>query len=173
MPAPQPWVTDNDLLAARRRFAAQIRDFRPPVAYSVARLDNGQLTFGHINDPTSKHQLPAVVLASFCGYTNRTGTFALSVEDFSRAVNALAPAEAAIHWDHPNLWSWRRLLEEAVPESTFIAFFLADLNDPVADEHDAAFRSLLNASHARGRWDPAPESPGCLSRSDTGAHFPR
>jgi hypothetical protein len=29
------------------------------------------------------------------------------------------------------------------PEGTFIAFYLTDLCDPVIDEHDAAFRSLL------------------------------
>ena len=136
-------VTDNDLLAARTRFADRIPGFMQPVAYSVARLDDGQLTFGHINDPASNHRLPAVVLAFFCGYTNRTGTFPLSTDDFSRAVTALAPAEAATHWQHPNLWSWRSLLEQSGPESTFIAFFVTDIHDPIADEHDAAFRSLL------------------------------
>ena len=144
VPTPERWVTDDDLLAARRRFTDQIRNFRPPVAYSVGRLDEGRLTFGHVNDPTSEHRLPATVLASFCGYTNRTGTFTLTVEDFSRAVDALAPAEAATHWEHPNLWSWRQLLGQAGPESTFIAFNLTDLDDPPADEHDAAFRSLLS-----------------------------
>jgi len=137
------WGTDADLLAARQRFADRIPRFKPPVAYSVARLDDGRLTFGHVNDPTSEHRLPAVVLASYCGYTNRTGTFPLSTKDFTCAVAALAPAEAATHWEHPNLWSWRRLLEEAGPESTFIAFYLTDLDEPVADDHDAAFRALL------------------------------
>ena len=137
------WVTDADLLAARQRFSNRVPGFKPPVAYSVARLDDGHLTFGHVNDPHSEHRLPAAVLAAFCGYTNRTGTFPLSTEDFSCAVVALTPAEAATHWDHPNLWSWRRLLEQAGPESTFIAFFLTDLDDPLVDDHDAAFRSHL------------------------------
>lgn len=137
------WTTDEDLLAARHRFAAQTPGFKPPIAYSVARLDDGRLTFGHVNDPTSEHLLPAAVLASFCDYTNRTGTFGLTSEDFTRAVAALAPAEAAIHWEHPNLWSWRRLLDQAGPKSAFVAFFLTNLDDPVTDEHDAAFRSLL------------------------------
>jgi hypothetical protein len=139
------WATDDDLFAARCRFADRIPGFKPPAAYSVARLDDGRLTFGHVNDPTSEHRLPAVVLASFCGYTDRTGTFPLSAERFSLAVAALAPAEAATHWEHPNLWSWRRLLEEAGPESTFIAFYLTGLGDPVTDDHEAAFRSLLHS----------------------------
>lgn len=139
------WTTDADLLAARQRFANLIPGFRLPVAYSVARLDDGRLTFGHVNDQTSEHKLPAVVLASLCGYTNRTGTFPLSTDDLSGVVVALAPAEAAAHWEHPNLWSWRKLLEHSGPESTFIAFYLTDFDDPVVDEHDAAFRSLLPA----------------------------
>ncbi|HVA73875.1 MAG TPA: hypothetical protein VNF71_04870 [Acidimicrobiales bacterium] len=144
------WVTDDDLFAARRRFADRIPGFRPPVAYSVARMDDGHLSFGHVNGPTGEHRLPAAVLASFCGYTNRTGTFALSRDDFSCAVAALAPAEAATHWEHPNLWSWRRLLEQAGPESSFIALYLTNLDDPVADEHDAAFRSLLPVPEQNG-----------------------
>ena len=107
------WVTDADLLAARRRFAERIPGFRQPVAYSVARLDEGRLTFAYVNQPGGNHRLPAVVLAAFCGYTNRSGAFRLSSEDFSRAVAALQPAEAATHWDHPNLWSWRLLLDQA------------------------------------------------------------
>lgn len=143
MPAPECWVTDEDLLGARRRFADAIPGYRQPVAYGVARLDDGLLTFGHVNGPTSEHRLPAVVLATFCGYTDRTGTYTLSTEGLSRAVAALSPAEAATHWQHPNLWSWRQLLEKAGPDSTFIAFYVNAIDDPVSDEHDSAFRSLL------------------------------
>ncbi len=124
----------------------QIPGFVSPVAYSVVRLEEGQLTFGHVNDRSSEHRPPAVVLASFGGYTSRTGTFNLNREDFSRAVAALAAAEAATYWEHPDLWSWRRLLEQAGPQSIFIAFHPTDLTDPVVDEHDDAFRSRLSAA---------------------------
>jgi hypothetical protein len=60
-----------------------------------------------------------VVLASVCGYTSRTGTFPLGVADLQEAVDRLAPAEAAVHWEHPNLWSWRELLDGADASSTF------------------------------------------------------
>lgn len=136
------WSTDTDLLAARQRFAKQIPGFRSPAAYGVARVDGGRLTFGHINPPDSEHRLPAVVLATFCGYVNRTGVFPLTNDAFCQAVAALQPAEAATHWDHPNLWSWRQLLEDAGQESEFIAFYVTDLADTVVDERDAAFRAL-------------------------------
>jgi hypothetical protein len=96
-----------------------------------------------VNIPASVHRLPAVVLATCCGYTNQTGVFSISTEEFSRAVTALQPAEAATHWEHPNLWSWRQLLQEAGPDSEFIAFYVTDVDDAAVDEHDTIFRSLL------------------------------
>ena len=137
------WFTDADLVAARRRFADQIPGFLPPAAYSVARIEDGRLTFGYVNNSSSTHRLPAIVLATFCRYCNQTGVFPLSSDEFSAAVAALQPAEAATHWEHPNLWSWRRLLQQAGQNSTFIAFYVTDLNDAVVNEHDAIFRSLL------------------------------
>lgn len=137
------WATDEDLAAARERFAAQIPGYVPPAAYSVARIDDGEFTFGHVNDVNGVHLLPAVVLATVCGYAAETGTFELTPEQFAQAVELLSPAEAATHWDHPNLWSWRALLESATPDSRFVAMFVRDPEDPPVDYHDTLFRSLL------------------------------
>jgi len=109
----------------------------------VARLDGHGLTFGAVNEVGSIHRLPAAVLASVCGYTSRTATFRLTADDLAEAVRRLAPAEAALHWEHPNLWSWRELLDGAHASSQFLAFFVADPADPPADDHDAAFRARL------------------------------
>ena len=141
--SPEAWRTDEELAAARQRYAAGIPGYVPPGAYGVARLDLHRLTFGAVNDVGSIHRLPAAVLASVCGYTSRTATFPLSSADLAEAVRRLAPAEAAVHWEHPNLWSWRELLDGADPSSTFVAFFVADPADAPVDEHDAAFRAQL------------------------------
>jgi len=109
----------------------------------VARIDAERLTFGEVNVVGHIHRLPAAVLASVCGYTSRTATFLLSGAELAEAVSRLAPAEAALHWEHPNLWSWRELLDGAEPASTFVAFFVADPADPPVNEHDAAFRARL------------------------------
>jgi hypothetical protein len=138
------WVTDDDLRAARERFAAGIPGYLEPAAYGVARVDDGELSFGEINDVGSAHRLPAAVLASVCGYAGATGTFALTTEQMTEAARLLAPAEAAVHWDHPNLWSWQKLLAGAGPASSFIAFYVVDPEDEPVDNHDAAFRSRLN-----------------------------
>ena len=55
----------------------------------------------------------------------------------------MAPAAAAVHWEHPKLWSWRELLDGADASSAFTAFFVADPGDEPTDAHDAAFRDRL------------------------------
>jgi hypothetical protein len=83
------------------------------------------------------------VLASVCDYATTTGVYPLSREQLTEAVERLAPAEAATHWAHPNLWSWRELLAEARDDSAFLAFFLADAAHPPVDDDDAVFRRAL------------------------------
>ncbi|MEV0394441.1 hypothetical protein [Polymorphospora rubra] len=137
------WVTDDDLRAARLRFTERIPGFVLPAAYAVARRDAAGLTFGHLNTYGEVRPLSAVVLASVCGYVATTGVFRLDRERLVEAVERLAPAEAATHLPHPNLWSWRDLLAGAEPDSSFLAFFVADAEDPPVDSDDARFRRLL------------------------------
>jgi hypothetical protein len=141
----EAWVTDEDLSAARLRFAAGIPGFVMPVAYGVARLDQDGPTFGHVNTLGAVRPIPAVVLASVCGYVASTATYRLDREGFERAAALLAPAEAATHVVHLNLWSWRELLDGGTPDSEFLAFFLADAEDPPVDAHDEQFRRLIGA----------------------------
>jgi hypothetical protein len=137
------WTTDADLRAARDRFAAGIPGYVPPAAYSVARADGAELTFGHVNGFGAVRPLPAVVLASVCGYVATTGVFRMTRARFASAVDRLAPAEAATHIPHPNLWTWRTLLAHAGPESVFVAFYVTRPADPPTDEDDSRFRKLL------------------------------
>lgn len=141
---PDAWVTDDDLRAAQERFAARVPGFVMPAAYTVARRDRSELTFGHINNLGAVRPLPAAVLASVCGYVATTGVFRLDRAALSAAVAHLAPAEAATHKPHPNLWSWRDLLAGAAgADSHFLALFVADPADPPVDDDDERFRRLL------------------------------
>lgn len=137
------WDTDEKLTAARERFAAKIPGYVHPAAYAVARVDGDKLTFGAVNGFDGVHNLPAVVLATVCGYTSETATFELTARQLAEAAELLAPAEAATHWDHPNLWSWRELLDGAEPTSTFVAFYLTAPGDPAVNALDTAFRARL------------------------------
>ena len=139
----EAWMTGSDLHSAWERFAAQIPGLVMPVAFGVARRDRSTLTFGHVNAPGAVRQLPAVVLAAACGYVATTGVYQLDRERFAEAAERLAPAEAATHMPHLNLWSWRALLADASADSTFLAFFVAAVDDPPVDQDDAQFRQLL------------------------------
>ena len=139
----EQWRTDEELAAATAEFVRRTPGYVMPAAYGVARLDDGLLTFGELNPPGHTRRLPAAVLAHVCGYRGRTSTYRLSPAEFERAVRLLAPAAAAVHMEHPNLWSWRELLAQASPESLFLAFFLADPRDEPVGPHDAVFRSRL------------------------------
>ena len=144
------WATDEELAAARQRFADRIPGYVAPAAYAVARIDDGELTFGHVNDVDGFHRLPGTVLASVCGYVADTATFELSRDQLAEAAELLSPAEAAEHWDHPNLWSWRELLKAATPDSKFVAMFVRDPADPPVDYHDTLFRTLLKPPSESG-----------------------
>ncbi|GAA2757260.1 hypothetical protein [Actinopolymorpha rutila] len=144
----EAWVTDQDLRAAYTRFADEIPGFAIPVAYGVARKDGPHLTFGHINAPGAVRPLPAVVLAGTCGYVADTDVYRLDRDLFASAIARLTPAEAAIHMPHPNLWSWRELLAGSNVRSTFLAFFIARLDDPPLDSDDEQFRNRLVSGSA-------------------------
>jgi hypothetical protein len=88
------------------------------------------------------HLLPAVVLASVCGHVADTATYQLTAEMLAKA-GLLAPAEAATHVGHPNLWSWRALLAASRPSSRFLAFFVRNIGDDPVDRFDCRFRSIL------------------------------
>lgn len=139
----EAWVTDEDLAEATDRFTSTIQGFVMPIAHGVARLDEGTLHFGHANKIGAARPLPAVVLASVCGYVGESGVFQLDREDFAEAVRRLTPAESAIHMPHPNLWSWRDLLAGATSNSVFLAFFVANVDDTPVNGYDAQFRDLI------------------------------
>ncbi|MDQ7909602.1 hypothetical protein RB614_34290 [Phytohabitans sp. ZYX-F-186] len=142
----EAWATDDELRAAQERYAAGIPGYVPPVAHGVARKDGAELTFGHVNPPGAARPLPAVVMASVCGYVAGTGVFRMDRERFAEAVARLTPAGAATHIPHPNLWTWRDLLDGGDAASTFLAFYLADAGDPIVDEDDARFRERFPAA---------------------------
>lgn len=89
------WSTDEKLASAVKHFTENIPGYVTPAAYGVARLDDGNLTFGEVNDVGNTRRLPAVILAFACGYSAETATYELSAEQMTEAATLLAPADAA------------------------------------------------------------------------------
>ena len=135
----EAWVTAEDLGRARASFAAGIPGWRQPVVHGLVTTIDGVTRVQVVSG--LDHRLPAVVLASVIGYTGGTATVEVTPEQLTEAASLLAPAEAALHCPHPNLWTWRRVLTER-PER-IQAVFVGDLADPPSSEADRLLRSGL------------------------------
>ena len=69
--------------------------------------------------------------------------FVSMIPGFERASAFLSPAEAATHIEHPNLWSWRELLNSANSDSDFLACFVANVQDAHVSGEDTIFRQYI------------------------------
>lgn len=145
------WTTDADLAAARERFETQVPGYVPPTAYALARRDAAGLVFGHVNEVGAKRGLPAAALAVVCGYSNHSGSFAVRVDQVEEVLRRLAPAEAATHVPHPNIWSWRTLLQDAREDHEFVAFYLTCDDDPPRTTDEAEFLALAAPDRGQAR----------------------
>lgn len=134
------WVTDDDLGDAYRRFAAEIDGWTEPEAHGiVAVATDGTRTVATANE--RNHKLPGVVLARVLGRSAGTETWDLSLEQLAEAIELLAPAEAAVHREHPNLVTWKRLLAD--PPYALEAVFIDDRDDEPSSEADGLLREHL------------------------------
>ena len=135
------WISDDDLRNARLRFAAQIPGWVQPIVHGiVTTAADGRKRVQVVSG--LDHRLPAVVLGSVIGRTAGTVTFEVSGEQLATAAELLAPAEAALHVPHPNLWTWRRIL--ASDDIALVeAVFIDDLGDPISSEADRLVRAAL------------------------------
>ena len=135
------WVSDDDLRNARLRFAAAIPGWVQPVVHGlVTTSSSGEQRVQVVSGVD--HRLPAVVLGSVIGRVVGTATLAVSRAELAAAVSLLAPAEAALHTSHPNLWTWRRILDSD-DIALIEAVFIDDLADPPSGPADALLRTGL------------------------------
>jgi len=133
------WATADELRAARERFAATIPGWVQPVVHGLVTTIDGVTRVQVVSG--LDHRLPAVVLASVIGYRGGTATVDVTPQQLAEAAALLAPAEAALHCPHPNLWTWRRVLAEG--PDRIQAVFVGDLADPPTSGADQLLRSGL------------------------------
>ena len=134
------WVTDEDLRNAYLAFAAQIDGWVEPEAHGIiAVAADGTRTVATANE--RNHKLPGVVLARVLGRVSGTETWELSPQQLAEGIEILSPAEAAVHMEHPNLLTWKRLLAEG--PYRLEAVFVDDLDNEVSSEADTLLREHL------------------------------
>ncbi|XVX19653.1 hypothetical protein ACQP1U_15305 [Actinomycetota bacterium] len=146
--AEHDWTTREGLAAIRDALASTVDGWREPVAFGVGLTpasSSAELEFPHVNAPGSRAGLSAVVLAKAVGHASGSATYRLAGPELQAAVDALAQAEACPDVQHPNLAAWRTVLGELEgnPARAAYAVFVGDLDDPVVDEADAAFRATF------------------------------
>lgn len=141
------WETPDQIDAAMRRFAAQLPGWHPPAAHGTVLVSDHdpEPSFPVVN--VGAHGLPAVVMGLVTGRTSGTGTYELSADDLARAVELLAPAEAARMYRHQNIASWRAMLRRMPVEQGARVFtvFIDDLADEVSGPYDEALRRQIAA----------------------------
>jgi hypothetical protein len=142
------WSTPEGLKAVKEAVAATIPGWQAPAAYAVgisSASSSPEPEFPHVNAPGGGHNLPGVVLAKVLGHDGSSATLELTSAQLAAAVDALEPAEACTSVEHPNLAAWRHVLAElrSNPARTAYAVYVADLDDPVTSEADAALRTVL------------------------------
>ncbi|THV36998.1 hypothetical protein [Glycomyces buryatensis] len=137
------WETVEEIAAAREGFETALPGWQRPAAFGLGTLDeHGKLEFARVN--VGENPLPAVVLATVCGYRNETGSFRLSRKDLTRVIELLSPAEACTAYQHPNLWAWRQLLLNLEMDDEAIAVFIADWDSLGDDPYVDALRKAAD-----------------------------
>ena len=129
-------MTGAELKSFREALQATLPGYAQPAAYGLGVVERGQTRFPVANKG-GIHLLPAVALASALGYRTGTCTLALTPAQLDQAIEFLSPAEACKEFDHPNLWAWRELRRTA-PDGPFVAVFVAQLDDRLADDYQRA-----------------------------------
>ena len=141
------------LMEWRDVIEASIPGYRRPAAFAIGSATvapSGQILdtrYPVVN--TDAHTLPPAVLSQVLGRTSGTGTYRLERADLEAAIEALAPAEACTEADHPNLQTWRGLLDlKAQPDPpggqrVIVAAFIDALTDAPVDTHDIYLRLHL------------------------------
>lgn len=143
-----PLDTPEKIDAVMAAMAASMPGWVPPAAYGLTLVPMDALGRTSVRFPVvnvGAHAFPALALAEVTGRRSETATYELSAEQLGHAVDIVAPAEAATMYQHPNLESWRRVLEDlsAAPGGRIFAVFISSLDDPVSSPYDEALRKQI------------------------------
>jgi hypothetical protein len=143
----EQWETVEAIAAAKRRLMDRMPGWVTPATYGVVLVQHGstEVKFPVVNVPL--HELPSVVLGLVTGQRAGSATYEMTPSELEAAVALLAPAEAGLMYNHPNLWSWQEISRawEEQPTAQVFAVFIADFADEVTSPYDEALRRQISA----------------------------
>src|SRR4051812_45012521 len=110
----EAWTTDEELAAARERFAAQIPGWVPPAAHGTVliRGNRAEVLVANARERGGGALLPAAALALVLGRAGGTATWDVEPAALDEVLRLLVPATAAVHRPHPNTVAWRAVRDE-------------------------------------------------------------
>jgi hypothetical protein len=148
----ESWETPEEVAAARTQLIARIPGWTLPASYGLARENSGRIEFARAN--FGEHALPAVVLATVLRHEGGTAVYRMDAKLLSQAIRLLGPAEVCTAYEHPNLWTWRVVLEQIADGGEAIAVFAYD---PETDGEDPAVKALRDLERQEPELDPGTE----------------
>jgi [ribosomal protein S18]-alanine N-acetyltransferase len=107
------WPTEDDLGTAWGECFQRLRvpQLAHPEVHGLVWTDGESVEAPVVN--VGEHHLPAAILADQLGHRllvhDGVAVTEVDAETLDAAVRHLAPADAATHWEHPNLRWWREL----------------------------------------------------------------
>lgn len=143
----EQWDTIEAIMTAKERLATRMPGWLAPQTYGVTLVPAGssEVRFPVVNVPV--HELPSLVLGLITGHRGGSATYELTPSELEAAITLLAPAEAALMYNHPNLLSWRQLARDWTddPAARVFTVFIADYSDDITSQYDAALRRQIDA----------------------------
>lgn len=144
----EPLDTPEKINAVMAAMRTDMVGWEPPAAYDVALVPKDARATADVRFPVVNvgvHGFPALALGQVTGRRSETATYELTEDELARAVEIVAPAEAATMYQHPNLNSWRTLLADlaSTPDGVLIAVFIASMDDPASSPYDEALRRQI------------------------------
>lgn len=117
-----------------------------PAAWAIVHEAGGEIVVDRVN--VGEGMLPALVLATVAAWPDRTGSVPLSAAGLDAAIAMLAPAEACVEVEHPNLRAWRYLHQEIGDGGSAVIVALEAIDLP---GHDDRFVAAVLAAIHHGR----------------------
>jgi hypothetical protein len=131
------WKTPEEIASVRERLIARIPGWTLPASYGLAREADGRIEFARAN--FGEHPLPAIVLSTVLGHEGGSASYPMDAALLAQAIRLLEPAEVCTAYDHPNLWTWRVVLQDIADGGEAVAVFTYD---PESEDEDAAVKAL-------------------------------
>jgi hypothetical protein len=149
----ETWSTPAQIAAKLAEFESALGPhWVRPMGWGVLHENaDGRIVVDRAEAGEQRHLLALVVLATVTGYPGQgISVTRIGAAELDQAIAGLAPAEACLEYEHPNLRTWRYLREEIGDGGSAVAGFTRAID--ITEPEDPYLAALLGEIH-RGRQE--------------------